>query len=238
VDAIRARHRPGRPSGSQQPQGNPSGPELTAGMGAGWVDSCWMPFKHSAGEAGVGALWPDAMWWPSLRVGSGPGRPSGREEEAEDVSYRGPPPRVVWVAPWTVKEAGWGAVLRIRISAEFNGIAWSRLGSVPCNQKIASGFGAAGIEAVFFVILQFSAAPPLHSAVVARLEAAPARRSVPPSFTRQFRPPRPLSVPEPSKQSAAADGGAWKGNQSIGSSRWRGSISFKNRFARCAREFK
>ncbi len=34
-------------------------------------------------------------------------------------------------------------VLRIRIYAEFNGIAWSRWGSAPCNQIIAYGFGAA-----------------------------------------------------------------------------------------------
>ncbi len=101
--------------------------------------------------------------------------------------------------------SGLGRVLRIRISAEFNGIACSRLGSAPCNQIIASGFGAAGIKAIFTVILLFSAAPPLHSAVVARLEAAPARRSVPPSFTRHFRPPRPPRTVK-----------------TINSSRWRG----------------
>ncbi len=123
-----------------------------------------------------------------------------------------------------------GAVRRIRISAEFNGIAWSRWGSAPCNQRIASGFGAAGIKAVFDHFFSFRSP---HSAVGARLEAAPARRSVSPSFTRRLGLPE---LPEPSKESIAADGGAWQGNQSIGSSRWRGSIVFKNRFARCARE--
>jgi hypothetical protein len=44
-----------------------------------------------------------------------------------------------------------------------------------------------------------------------------------------------ISLSGPSKQSSA-DGGAWKGNQSIGLSRWRGSILFKNNFARCARD--
>ncbi len=91
---------------------------------------------------------------------------------------------------WTHPPHAASPVLRIRSSAEFNGIAWSRLGSAPCNQIIASGFRAAGIKA--FLPLFYSFRPPrLHSAVVARLEAAPAWRSVPHSFTRHFRPPRP-----------------------------------------------
>ena len=47
-------------------------------------------------------------------------------------------------------------VFRLRIQVEFNGIAWSRWGSAPCNQRIASGFGAAGIKAVvdrFFTVV-------------------------------------------------------------------------------------
>jgi hypothetical protein len=94
--------------------------------------------------------------------------------------------------------------------------------------KEASGFGAAGIKAVFDHFFCFRP----HSEIVERLEAAPARRSVPPSFTRRLGLPK---LPEPSKESIAADGGARQGNQSIGSSRWRGSIFFENRFARCAR---
>jgi hypothetical protein len=77
------------------------------------------------------------------------------------------------------------------------------------------------------VILQISAALPLHSAVVARLEAAPARCSVPHSFTRHFNPPQqqPMEGPEKGiRASARADGG--------------GRFFFKIRFARCAREFK
>jgi hypothetical protein len=87
-------------------------------------------------------------------------------------------------------------------------------------------------ESKRFLTVFFSFGRPPHSAVVARLEAAPARRSVPPSFTRRLGLPE---LPEPSKESIAADGGAWQGNQSIGSSRWRGPIFFKNRFARCSR---
>ncbi len=91
---------------------------------------------------------------------------------------------------------------------DFGRIQWNRLepiGVGACNQIIASGFGAAGIKAFFTVILRFSTAPPLHSAVVARLEAAPARSSVPHSFTRHFRPPRPPRTVK-----------------TINSSRWRG----------------
>ena len=51
--------------------------------------------------------------------------------------------------------------IRIRISAEFNGIAWSRWGSAPCNQIIAKCFGVAGIKAFFdrFSVLGRPAAP-------------------------------------------------------------------------------
>jgi hypothetical protein len=53
------------------------------------------------------------------------------------------------------------------------------------------------------VVLQFSAWVILQ--FVARLEAAPARRSVPHSFMRHFNPPR---APRTAKQSTAADGWA------------------------------
>jgi hypothetical protein len=82
------------------------------------------------------------------------------------------------------------------------------------------------------VNLQFSAAPPLHTAVVARLDAAPARRSVPHSFTRHFKssPSSPnrktinSSDEASARASARADGG--------------GRLFSKKRFSRCAREFK
>jgi hypothetical protein len=75
------------------------------------------------------------------------------------------------------------------------------------------GFGAAGIKAIFYRYFTVFRPP---------------RRSIP-RLWRHVRPPRPPptalvrgmlglpDLPDPSKQSTAADGGAWKGNQSIGS---------------------
>jgi hypothetical protein len=112
-------------------------------------------------------------------------------------------------------------VRRIRISAEFNGIAWSRWGSAPCNQRIASG--AAGIKARF--------RRPIPRSWRAWRPRPPAAAFLP-SFTGRLGLPE---LPEPSKGSIAADGGAWQGNQSSRLEPMEGVIFFKDRFARCAR---
>ncbi len=87
-----------------------------------------------------------------------------------------------------------------------------------------------------FSFLRVSAAPPLHSAILTRLGAVPDGAAPPPALRAIWGPP---GLPNLSKQSTAADGGAWKGIQNIiqNSSRWRGYFFFfKDCFARCARE--
>jgi hypothetical protein len=89
------------------------------------------------------------------------------------------------------------AARRTRISAEFNGIAWTRWGSAPYSQRIAYGFGAAVIKAGFYRFTG-TGRPAAPSRFWHALKAALARRSVPPpsSFIRRFGAPFWSSVLE------------------------------------------
>jgi hypothetical protein len=116
----------------------------------------------------------------------------------------GPPCFHLPTQPLLPKASCQQCILLSRSFCRKRGIAWSRLGSAPCNQIVASGFGAAGIKAFFyryFTVFGRPAAP----FIVARLQAAPPGAAYPPSFTRRFRPPRaPRTI------------------KTINSSRWKG----------------
>ncbi len=62
----------------------------------------------------------------------------------------------------------------------------SRWGLGPCNESIASGFGAAAIKSGFWRFLTFFGRPAAPFRALARVEAALARRSDHPGFARRL----------------------------------------------------
>jgi hypothetical protein len=115
------------------------------------------------------------------------------------------------VVGWAFDRAGDGG--NSASNKDFARIQWNRVepmgvGALQSKNRLWLRSGRNQMR--FLTLFQFSAAPPPLFAVVARLEAAPARRSVLPSFTRRLGLPE---LPEPSKESIAADGGAWQGNR-------------------------
>jgi hypothetical protein len=113
--------------------------------------------------------------------------------------------------------AGWWAVRRIRISAEFNGIAWSRWGSVACNQRIAPTSERPKSEAVSDGFRRFSSprrsVPRVWRARMSRRGRACPEQSHP-------RQRAAFCAPRAVRAVKTIDGSRWRGregNQSIGS---------------------
>ncbi len=121
---------------------------------------------------------------------------------------------------------GPGAVLDSASIKDFGRIQWNRSQPIEAGaQKIASGFGAAEIKAIFDGFWRFSAPTPLHSAILARLEAALAVAASPPDLcaVKTINRSRWRGLErEPDRETARADGGDRFFFQMIGSNRYAG----------------
>ncbi len=78
------------------------------------------------------------------------------------------------------------SVCLLRIFGRIQKSLRSRWGLGPCNQSIASGFGAAEIKSGFWRVSTFFGRPAAPFRALARVEAALARRSDHPGFARRL----------------------------------------------------